>query len=410
MIPVTCIQSIARWCACSALLVAATSANALTINLEFAPGTLFSPTYDATAKAAINAAAADISSVITTSLNAITSDTYTGTNSSTEATFDWSYNYTNPSTGASTTVENITTPSEVVTLLVGTRSLSEDTLGVGGPSGIGYTLNGTGFPGQWVGAVANAESASEEALTRGGGPRIGTVSGNSDLASVTATFSIDYGLAYGSLALDNDGSSDWHWDHTTPVVSKKNDLYSVALHEIVHALGIGTADTWDDWSSGTTWNGPEVQAITGTGTNLVSGGHIASGVMSRRVSDGASQEVLMDPSITTGTRKELTELDLAFLRDIGWETIYPTFPSSPADFDGDGDVDGDDLVRWENSFTYNAAGDADEDSDTDGSDFLIWQREYTGTVPISSGIAVPEPTSLALLLVGIICYARRSRS
>ena len=50
--------------------------------------------------------------------------------------------------------------------------------------------------------------------------------------------------------------------------------------------------------------------------------------MSARLSDGVMQEVVMDPNITTGTRKELTELDLAFLRDIGWETITIPEPSS----------------------------------------------------------------------------------
>ena len=48
---------------------------------------------------------------------------------------------------------------------------------------------------------------------------------------------------------------------------------------------------------------------------------VAEGIMSSRLSDGVSQEVVVDPNITVGTRKELTEMDLAFLRDIGFETI-----------------------------------------------------------------------------------------
>ena len=43
--------------------------------------------------------------------------------------------------------------------------------------------------------------------------------------------------------------------------------------------------------------------------------------MSTTLEGGLSQEVVMDPEITTGTRKYLTELDLAILRDLGYETI-----------------------------------------------------------------------------------------
>ena len=43
--------------------------------------------------------------------------------------------------------------------------------------------------------------------------------------------------------------------------------------------------------------------------------------MSTRLSDGLAQEAVMDPTITVGTRKTLTELDLAFLRDLGFTTV-----------------------------------------------------------------------------------------
>src|SRR5262249_55421014 len=51
---------------------------------------------------------------------------------------------------------------------------------------------------------------------------------------------------------------------------------------------------------------------------------------------------------------------------------------APADFNGDGSVDGGDLVTWtanagRESGALNAQGDADFDGDVDGADFLIWQ-------------------------------------
>ena len=65
-------------------------------------------------------------------------------------------------------------------------------------------------------------------------------------------------------------------------------------------------------------------SLTGSGANKVNanGDHIASGLMSTRISDGGAQEAVMDPSITTGTRKSLTQLDLAFLKDLGY-TVVP---------------------------------------------------------------------------------------
>ena len=70
---------------------------------------------------------------------------------------------------------------------------------------------------------------------------------------------------------------------------------------------------------------------------------------------------------------------------------------SPADFDGDGSVDGSDLATWSSAFGANTNGDTDEDNDTDGADFLVWQREHTGPGTLQAA-AIPEPTSTSLAL------------
>jgi hypothetical protein len=92
------------------------------------------------------------------------------------------------------------------------------------------------------------------------------------------------------------------------------------------------------------------------------------------------------------------------------EIDYTILPEAtlPGDFDGDGDVDGDDLADWRAGYGSDTAGDADGDGDTDGRDFLIWQRNYTGPLAANSlarsvGLqTVPEPTSLAVVIFGII--------
>jgi hypothetical protein len=390
-------------------------AAAININLQYPGVTLFSATHDATAKAAINAAAADLSAAITSNLSAINTDVYTGTNVSTTATFDWKYEFSNPDGAGTITIDPATIPINTVTMHVGTEDIVGSTLGVGGPAGAGFQLSGSGFPHQWVNAVASAEAASEVAYKRGGGPVIGTLAGSSDLGGTVANYSIDFGIAYGSLSLDWNGVSDggWHFNHTTNVAPGKNDLYSVALHEMLHALGLGSSDTWDSLVSGTTWSGTNASTLNGTGIGLINGAgdHIAAGIFSTHYQTGAPQEAAMDPDINVGTRKQLTALDLAFLRDIGYNTVNWVTPSfSPADFDEDGDVDGDDLATWQNSYGVNANGDTNNDGDTDGRDFLVWQRAYTGANNLFATVSVPEPAAGVLMLLSLVHLGRRRNS
>jgi hypothetical protein len=85
--------------------------------------------------------------------------------------------------------------------------------------------------------------------------------------------------------------------------------------------------------------------------------------------------------------------------------------NDPADFDGDGDVDGDDFATWEAAFGQTAAGDTNNDGVSDGSDFLTWQRNFTGPALSNvSAAGVPEPTTAILglaLLFGHCAIGRR---
>jgi hypothetical protein len=116
---------------------------------------------------------------------------------------------------------------------------------------------------------------------------------------------------------------------------------------------------------------------------------------------------------------------------VGWGTLNPNesgffqtkhivfeaseaLPGDTGDFDGDGTVDGDDLVQWKGDFGVNGDSDADGDGDSDGNDFLIWQRTLGPTPPGGATPAVtgvPEPQSLALLVgaVGVLAGRRRRK-
>jgi T5SS/PEP-CTERM-associated repeat protein len=83
-----------------------------------------------------------------------------------------------------------------------------------------------------------------------------------------------------------------------------------------------------------------------------------------------------------------------------------TLSPSGADFNGDGLVDQQDLLIWEDNFTTlvgaeNRDGDADADADVDGNDFLHWQRQFGGPPPAVAAVAaVPEPAAGLLLVMG----------
>jgi len=73
----------------------------------------------------------------------------------------------------------------------------------------------------------------------------------------------------------------------------------------------------------------------------------------------------------------------------------------PGDFDGDGDVDGNDLshptLGWEARYG----------NDLDGADFLLWQQEVgrSGTSGLSAFQSVPEPAAGLLFLATMALFA-----
>ncbi len=95
-----------------------------------------------------------------------------------------------------------------------------------------------------------------------------------------------------------------------------------------------------------------------------------------------------------------------YLDDVFWDPQATFVEPVPGDFNLDGFVDEHDLERWQEGLgTASSAaftdGDADEDGDVDGNDFFLWQRNLTAASEFSSTLtAVPEPTSLVVLLAG----------
>ncbi len=297
---------------------ASVPASAISIVIDYGgtPGSFFT----SEAQTTLAKAAFDVGQAITTSLTVLNQDVYTGTNGGSSATVDWNVTYADPATGLEVDVPTFDFGANQFVLKAGSRSLSGSTLGVGGTGGVGIGLGGTNAGASFAGAVDNMETASNTGMVRGG-PVLGTLSGTLG----GQNFDLNYGYALGSIAFDNDASTNWHFGYNTLPTTGTSDFYSVAVHEILHALGIGTGATWTSNVSGDDWTGTAVIDLLGSGEGLVGDGHITEGIQGRAIIDGVQtnimQEVSMDPSITQGTRKYLTDVDLAFLSDMGWAVV-----------------------------------------------------------------------------------------
>ncbi|MFA9476696.1 PEP-CTERM sorting domain-containing protein [Phycisphaerales bacterium AB-hyl4] len=319
------------------LMWSATAAHAITIVVDYTHDTFIST--HSGAQAALEAAAADLSNYIQTPLNA-TSSSDQGEHNQASVSANWDFGYVNPATGSSTTTSGPMAADEV-RVFAGVRNLTGNTLGQGGPGGawpsggaVPYSYSPAAVGDLGI-AVDNFNASASDNMLRDGGPHIGTLTAAITAEGQTFQMAVDYGVSVGHIWFDSDtnnsGSTDtqgqleafWHFDHTTDVAVGKFDFYTVALHELLHVLGIGSSLSWDNLVDGTTWLGSSVADLLGSGAGAVSsdGSHIASSLQSYDLVNGDLQYTVMGPTLAAGERRYLTELDAAFLADIGWSVI-----------------------------------------------------------------------------------------
>ena len=90
----------------------------------------------------------------------------------------------------------------------------------------------------------------------------------------------------------------------------------------------------------------------------------------------------------------------------GWRRLHGFLatPAAAADFDLDGDVDGDDFLTWQqglgNNSTLRSDGDATGDGVVDSLDLAAWQDEFGDPGPGSR--AVPEPAAMLAALLSVL--------
>mgnify|MGYP000521138031 CR=1 FL=1 len=208
--------------------------------------------------------------------------------------------FSNPGDGSEETITDFSVATDTLLVYAGGQTLEGSTIGQGGPGG--FSISGT-------------SSFLNSSISRGQGGGV-----ESGVKGATA---FDFALWGGSITFDTGAAWYFDTDTSTDESFSGNDFYSIALHELAHLLGFGTSDSWDNQVSAGVFTGDNSGSVS-----LASGdAHWLNGTSS--LIDGIdSQETAMDPSITTGTRKHFTDLDLDGLRDVGWEVNAVPVPAA----------------------------------------------------------------------------------
>ncbi|MBL9200348.1 MAG: hypothetical protein JNL39_07560 [Opitutaceae bacterium] len=267
-------------------------ASALTITFDFTYDTSgFFSGANAARRDVLQSAAAEYSSRLTDTLNAIVPAQGNA----------WTATFANPSSPAATvSLSDLAVPANTLVIYVGAANLGAGVLAQGQPGG--YSANGNS---NWLNNVS--------------------ARGQTGALGLSPT---DFGPWGGAISFNS--ATAWHTDASPATVEPfpgQYDLYTVALREIGHVLGLGTAPSWFTNLSGaggvSLFGGANAVAAFGGPVPLAPGNsHWQAGTLSAALGTGNPQAAVLNQDLAAGARSFLTALDAAALQDVGW-TVVP---------------------------------------------------------------------------------------
>ena len=218
----------------------------------------------------------------------------------------WRPNIRHPSKGSSTTQPLHNLPASLrvaaneIIVYVGSQDFSGGVRAIGGPGG--------------VSAFNGSESFLNTVRSRGESGALGNKP-------------TDFAPSIGSISFDSASSTNWYFGlDSQGIGANQIDFLSVAVHELVHVLGFGTAPSWNTKISNGGFSGANAQAAdNGSGNVSVHESHWSESVRSK-----GGFVPLMSGEIATGVRRPITELDFAALDDIGWQVAKTSVDVSAA--------------------------------------------------------------------------------
>jgi len=196
------------------------------------------------------------------------------------------------------------------------------------------------------------------------------------------------------------------------VVASTAGTSNAALHlestlvDISSSMTLGTASSLELGIAGITK--ADGTGASGQYSTINVGNTALAGILSVELLNGFSPSSGDSYQILSGARTGFFDsVIFPAVPGLSWNITYnPTsvvldvVADLTADFNNNGTVDGADLVIWQSSYGVGSGADANADGDSDGNDFLLWQQQLTGPAAVST--AVPEPSSVALLGLGLI--------
>jgi hypothetical protein len=226
----------------------------------------------------------------------------------------------------------------------------------------------------------------------------------------------------GTISFDN-GNRLWHFNHLTTPSGNVSDFYSVAVHELAHALGFGnraddmTVTPWEEHIENGSFIGGNAKSEFGgqpIPLHPQDLAHWQAGTMSVVYGASTAQEAAMDPDLQNGMRKRFTALDAAAMRDIGWEVIAPPVPVLFGDYNNNGRVDAADYVMWRENLNKNVVLPNDQSAGSvNAGDYTVWRNNFGRALGLGSGslvATVPEPSAALIAIFGAALYdGRRKR-
>lgn len=191
-----------------------------------------------------------------------------------------------------------------------------------------------------------------------------------------------------------------------------------------HNIGLDPNNSGTDGAGNGRFKAPSLRNVEARAGYMHDGRFDTLAEVVQFYSSGIQNNPFLDPALDPSQGNLFTPSDraalVAFLKTFTDNTFLTSslfsdpFVSLPGDFNGDGEVNGGDLLVWQGAFGQTGLGDADDDGDSDGRDYLIWQRNYGRTwddlLPLSAITSVPEPNSAILCAMAVsTAFLRRNR-
>ena len=201
-------------------------------------------------------------------------------------------------------------------------------------------------------------------------------------------------------SLSNGGDAIAIWSSLSDYTSEPTTGVGRTFENALASLTLSdSADNWPDLGAGSSVYLTDLSAALGNNTSL----SVADGALWARAADDFSGNSVEALPLYSDTVVDYVGGEVG---SPGYFAVVENVPLA-GDFNGDGEVDIADYVVWRNNLgstdesVINNAGVVD--GVVDASDYYEWKSNFGATAALESlgATAVPEPTSVALVLLGV---------